>query len=217
MTSPSIMVIDPSLNHPEVSSFNQMTNLSTISFNYHLPVMSDKSSMINSIEKACGIIILGSAASVHDNDDLQHKLREVLDKAIKLEIPTLGICFGHQFLAHHFNGKVDCLWKNEEKKGVREVKILPNRLLGQSSKGTLIYAHKEGVTKCPSNFDIIGSSHMINVEAIEHHTKPIWGFQTHIEASWSFAKRQGIEKEIYLRTRDFGLKILSKFFKYIEL
>ena len=207
MTSPSIMVIDPSLNHPEVSSFNQMTNLSTISFNYHLPAMSDKSSMMNSIEKA----------SVHDNDDWQHKLREVLDKAIKLEIPILGICFGHQFLAHHFNGKVKPLWKNEEKKGVREVKILPNRFLGQSSKGILIYAHKEGVEKCPSNFDIIGSSHMINVEAIEHHTKPIWGFQTHIEASWSFAKRQGIEKEAYLKTRDFGLKILSNFFKYIEL
>ena len=67
------------------------------------------------------------------------------------------------------------------------------------------------------NFDIIGSSHMINVEAIEHHTKPIWGFQTHIEASWSFAKRQGIEKEVYLETRDFGLKILSNFFKHIEL
>ena len=207
MTSPSIMVIDPSLNHPEVSSFNQMTNLSTISFNYHLPAMSDKSSMMNSIEKAC----------VHDNDDWQHKLRELLDKAIKLEIPILGICFGHQFLAHHFNGKVKPLWKNEEKKGVREVKILPNRFLGQSSKGILIYAHKEGVEKCPSNFDIIGSSHMINVEAIEHHTKPIWGFQTHIEASWSFAKRQGIEKEAYLKTRDFGLKILSNFFKYIEL
>ena len=217
MTSPSIMVIDPSLSHPEVSSFNQIADLSTISFNYHLPVMSDKSSMINTLENACGIIILGSAASVHDNDDWQKKLREVLEKAIKLEIPTLGICFGHQFIAHHFNGKVDFLWNNKEKKGIREVNFLPNKLFSLSSDGTLIYAHQEGVTECPTDFNIIGSSRMVNVEAIEHHTKPIWGFQTHIEASWSFAERQGIEKEDYLKTRDFGLRILSKFFRYIEL
>ena len=104
------MVIDPSITHPEVESYNKIAEQCPYPCTYHLPVMSDVDSILKSLSRSCGIIILGSAASVHDQSDWQLVLNNMLFKAIANDIPILGICFGHQFLAHNLGGKVDfCL------------------------------------------------------------------------------------------------------------
>ena len=56
-------------------------------------------------------------------------IEEVILKAIEKQLPILGICFGHQFLAHLFGGKVDYLWDTTKKRGIRKVQTLENNLL----------------------------------------------------------------------------------------
>ena len=60
---------------------------------------------------------MGSAASVNDQYEWMKDIEKVIFKAIEKQLPILGICFGHQFLAHLFGGKVDYLWDTTKKKG----------------------------------------------------------------------------------------------------
>ena len=129
------------------------------------------------------------------------------------DIPILGICFGHQFLASHLGGQVDYLWDKEKKKGTRQVDIKRNSLIDSERTCHLIYSHQEGIINCPSNFEVIASSDMVKMEGIGHESKAIWGFQTHIEASWSFAKRQDISIEDYEKANEHGTQIMQSFFK----
>ncbi len=215
MSNLSLMIIDPSVTHPEVASFNKIVSNCPFPCSYHLPVMSDTSSLSNSFSNTCGIIILGSAASVNEKSDWQLKLGEILDSAMHYDIPVLGICFGHQFLAKHLGGKVDYLWDKKKRKGVRKVNMKISSLIESDYSTELIYSHQEGVVKSSDDINITASSEMVNVEGICHKTKPIWGFQTHIEASLSFAKRQDISKKQYEKIDNNGTDIMKAFYNKI--
>jgi len=54
-----------------------------------------------------GIVITGSHEQVTDRADWSERTASWLVKAVKREIPILGICFGHQILAYALGGKVD--------------------------------------------------------------------------------------------------------------
>lgn len=213
MPQSSLMVIDPSITHPEVSSYNKISECCPLSSTYHLPIISDINSMSRSLHNSCGIIILGSGASVNNKTEWQSILTDIIDQALLKDIPILGICYGHQLLANHLGGKVGYLWNQEKKSGVRDVKIKSNSLARSTQFFPLIYSHQEGVIECPDVFEVIASSEMVKVEGIEHKNKAIWGFQPHIEASWSFANRQGISKNKYLEVEKYGDLIMHTFFK----
>ena len=215
MSRSSLMVIDPSITHPEIASFNKIVETCPMPCTYHLPVISDLDSISRTLSNSCGIIILGSAASVHDKTNWQSVLGEVLDRAMTNDIPVLGICFGHQFLASQLGGKIDHLWNGEKRKGTRDVSIKMNGLIDSDRICNLIYSHQEGIVQCPDDFEIIAYSDMVQIEGIGHTKKAIWGFQTHIEASWSFAQRQGISTEEYEEANEHGTHIMQSFFKEI--
>ena len=86
-----------------------------------------------------------------------------------------------------------------------------NNVIDIDSKYGLIYSHQEGIVNCPNDFRIIAHSKMVKIEGIEHKSKAIWGFQPHIEASWSFAKRQGISHQAYQKLEKSGIQIMQAF------
>lgn len=57
-------------------------------------------------ENYAGVIVTGSHDMVTDRAAWSERTAEWLWKAVKREVPTLGICYGHQLLAHAFGGKV---------------------------------------------------------------------------------------------------------------
>lgn len=174
MTSQSLMVLDPSLIEPEIQSYNHISSRSPVPTTYHLPALFDPKSMDKVIGETCGIILMGSAASVYEKHDWLKNIHSIMDQAFARSIPTLGICFGHQFIAHMFGGTIDYLWNDKKKRGARSVKLNSHSILGESAEGNLIYSHREGVTTCPSNFDISISSEMVKIDGITHKSKPIW-------------------------------------------
>ena len=117
MNSQNLMVIDPALEVPEIESFNGIVARSPIKATYHLPAIHSPVSMHGQVKNTRGIILMGSAASVHDEYEWMNDIEKVINKAIEKQLPILGICFGHQFLAHLFGGKVDYLWNTTKKKG----------------------------------------------------------------------------------------------------
>ncbi|MDC1037929.1 gamma-glutamyl-gamma-aminobutyrate hydrolase family protein [Candidatus Marinimicrobia bacterium] len=216
MNSKSLMVIDPSLIKPEIQSYNHISSRSPVTTTYHLPALFDPKSMDIVISETCGIILMGSASSVYDKHEWLTNIHSILEQAFARNIPTLGICFGHQFIAHMFGGTIDYLWNDEKKKGTRIVKLNNHSILEESVEGDLIYSHREGVTICPSNFEISAKSDMAQIDGITHKSKPIWGFQPHIEATFDFAKSSGVSEESFQPAFQFGTQILDRFLKKLE-
>ena len=216
MNSKTIMIIDPSLKTPEIESYNKLALKSPVKTSYHLPAIQSTKSMVESMNNILGIILLGSAASVHDDFEWMKDIELVLKKAVDNKIPILGICFGHQLIGKIFGGKIDFLWGSKKKIGIRKVKINRNSLLKDSWEDYLIYSHNEGVVSCPKNFSIFGSSTMVATEAMSHNYLPIWSFQSHIESSKDFAERIGVNQKDFEKTIPLSDRLINAFFKKIS-
>lgn len=54
-----------------------------------------------------GVIVTGSHAMVTDRADWSETLAAWLREAVAQQVPLLGICYGHQLLAHALGGQVD--------------------------------------------------------------------------------------------------------------
>ena len=159
---------------------------------------------------------MGSAASVNDQYEWMKDIEKVIFKAIEKQLPILGICFGHQFLAHLFGGKVDYLWDTTKKRGIRKVQTLENNLLVEPQDDFLVYSHQEGVTISPKDFEVSATSEMVKIEGMVHKELPIWSFQPHIESSRTFATRIGVNSKDFEKTRPYSSVLLESFLKNLK-
>src|SRR3989338_2696873 len=66
-----------------------------------------------------GMILSGGAASVYDKESPKYD-----SEILKLGVPILGICYGHQLIAHIKKGEVKSADSGEY--GTTELKILKN-------------------------------------------------------------------------------------------
>ena len=122
-----------------------------------------------------GIIISGSHESVY-------KAKPNFDKKIlELGIPILGICYGHQLLAHLMGGKVEKAEKAEF--GIAELFIdkRDEILHGLEAKEKVWMSHSDEVKKLPENFEILAHTKNCKIAAFKHKTKKLYGVQFHPE------------------------------------
>lgn len=124
-----------------------------------------------------GIIISGGPDSVYAKKAL------TLDKKIfNLGIPILGICYGHQLIAHLLGGQVSQSEKGEY--GHRELATLKTKktpLQGLNKKIDVWMSHRDQVVKLPPGFEVIAKSSSCPVAAMIDRRRRIVGLQFHPE------------------------------------
>jgi GMP synthase (glutamine-hydrolysing) len=215
MKRPHIMVIDPGVIEPELNALNHLMHLSPVPLTYHLPALFGVETLSRDEEAVTGIIVFGSASSVNERKPWQVELERWLHGRIEQGVPTLGICYGHQMLAHMFGGKVDYLFPDRRKLlGFREVRLEPDPLWGgQSIKGKVCISHNEAVVSVPETMKVIGASDDVKVDALKHRSRAVWSFQFHPEATPDFLAVRG-----YSGCREechqFGYSLLNHFLNF---
>lgn len=214
---PHVVVIDPGTRVAEVDCFNHLVQLSPLKLTYQLPALFGLQPFDESHYPIAAIILLGSQSSVHNKEDWQRELTKWLLPKIQEGIPTLGICYGHQWITHNFGGKVGHLYPEKNKRlGFHRVSLEPNPLWkDQRLEGQLLFSHREVVIRCPDSMCVVGKSKDTETEAIRHKELPLWGFQAHLEATPAFLKNHGISQPAQLKIFSFGYSLLTHFFHYV--
>ena len=206
-----LMVIDPAIVKPAIESFNRIASVAPYPVTYHLPALYGTNSLNMFNKNVRGIIVMGSAASVNDDNKWQRDISDIVINASANCIPVLGLCYGHQLIGHIYGGKVEPLWSGEKKQGKRIVRLKKSTMWGKPSSGPLLYSHQDGVTKVPPGFEIIADSDLVSTDAIASKSEPVWGFQTHPEATQTFVDDHNLPVKDTKEPFRFGHSILDKF------
>lgn len=212
-----ILVIDPAVKNPELITFNHLAQTSQVPLTYHLPALFGLQSLQKTKpEQVRGIIILGSLSSVNEKLSWQENLGLFLRPFLAEKTPVLGLCFGHQFIAHLFGGKVQHVFPDQKKHlGFRKVQLKENPLWGERREGELYVSHNEHVVTVPKDFSVSAESPEIAIEGLAHNHLPIWSFQPHPEAGPKFQEVR--EDQSHLsdpKKFEFGNSLVGAFLRF---
>jgi GMP synthase (glutamine-hydrolysing) len=130
------------------------------------------------IEDLDGLVLSGGAPSVGLNPELMGNNGEYLDR---LDIPILGICAGHQFMAKHFGGDASRAKVPEFGKSVVTIHE-PDALFEGLPKTLEVWeSHNDEVSVLPKGFVGLASSPNCAVQAMRSLDRPLFGLQFHPE------------------------------------
>ncbi len=149
---------------------------------------------------AAAIVIMGSAASVHDAPDLRPWLGPLaawLDPLLAPDgprVPLLGICFGHQLVAHRAGGAVGFRVDPAARplRAIVPTHLSGCRLLPGEQALTVVASHREVVTRPPPGWQVVGHRPDGTLDALQHPRLPFFAVQFHPEAGPGFLARRGI-------------------------
>jgi GMP synthase (glutamine-hydrolysing) len=152
---------------------------------------------LNSVMNADGVILTGSELNLSDYD-AQKKMKNVLYVIRNYKKPVLGICFGHQLIAHAFGFQVDYMEdRNSEWERVINLEINTPYDLIKGNSTYVEVTHQQEIKYTPEfekYFQIFSSSQNCRIHLIKHRILPIYGVQGHPETNKSTKARQnGLE------------------------
>ncbi|MBQ1708961.1 MAG: glutamine-hydrolyzing GMP synthase, partial [Bacteroidales bacterium] len=141
-----------------------------------------------------GVILSGSPCSVTSPDAPQVDLR-----GIKGRLPLLGICYGAQYLAHHYGGAVASAGSREYGRAELEVKQRDPLFDGVPPKSQVWMSHGDTITRLPDNSTVLASTVSVTNAAYRIFGEKTYAVQFH--------------PEVY--HTEYGSRILANFVKTI--
>lgn len=133
-----------------------------------------------------GVVVTGSPAMVSEREPWSERTGEWLAAAVQAEIPVLGVCYGHQLLAHALGGEAGYNPRGRET-GTHEVELLDAALddplfKGFPSRFPAQLTHRQSALKLPHNAVLLARNEYEPHQAFR--VGPCaWGVQFHPEFS----------------------------------
>ncbi|MBS0556518.1 MAG: glutamine amidotransferase [Proteobacteria bacterium] len=161
----------------------------------------DRGASLPAPGSVAGVIVTGSGAMVTDRLAWSEATARWLRRAIDADIPVLGVCYGHQLLAHAMGGRVGY---NPRGREMGTVEIARTRaahedaLFGSMPDAFAAQAtHLQTVLEPPRDAVVLARSSLDSCQAVRFAPRA-WGLQFHPE----FGAR---EMGAYIRARDGAL------------
>jgi GMP synthase (glutamine-hydrolysing) len=128
-----------------------------------------------------GIILSGSPFSVRD----ENALHPALDKIVGMR-PVLAICYGAQYVANYYGGKVERSQKREYGKAHLKQQPIQDPLLeGIPDTSQVWMSHGDTITRLPTGFELLAGTDSIEVAAFRSRAgtfaHPLYCLQFHPE------------------------------------
>lgn len=100
---------------------------------------------------------------------------------MNFNVPTVGFCLGHEFIAVLYQAKVKRLPEYQNKKQRLILTDMDDPIFSGIAQPEFVIQkkHQFHIPTCPKDFKIIAHSEVCPVEIIRHVEKPIYGFQGH--------------------------------------
>lgn len=129
------------------------------------------------LKEAAGIILSGGPQSVYDKGSPQ------ADPAVlRLGVPVLGICYGHQWLAHALGGTVTPgKTKEYGHTVIRKEADGGAMLAGLPDSFTVWMSHGDEVSAVPEGFTVTATSDSCQCAAMADASRGLYGTQFHLE------------------------------------
>ena len=122
-----------------------------------------------------GIIFSGGPSSVYDSDAPMPE-----NKIFDMNLPLLGICYGHQLIVNKFGGKVKRANK-EYGSSLLTIDSDKDLLNGVGESVRAWMSHGDEAEQIPEGFKVIGHTESAKAAAIAYEEKSIYGIQFHPE------------------------------------
>jgi GMP synthase (glutamine-hydrolysing) len=138
-----------------------------------------------------GIVISGGPASVYEAGSPN------IDPGIfDTAVPVLGICYGHQLVAHHLGGRVRKGERGEY--GIAHLTITGDDPLWAGVQNSQIWMnHRDTVAAAPCGFHVTASTETSGIAAMSDPSRRIFGVQFHPEVVHTRAGQKIIENFVF--------------------
>lgn len=141
---------------------------------------------------AKGIIFSGGPNSVYGEGAFH------IDPAIfELGLPILGICYGMQLMAHHYEGKVEGSEKREYGKADIHV-TATNKIFADLPTDQVVWmSHGDHVTEVPAGFEITATSPSCPIAGMADESRNLYAVQFHPEVQHSVHGNDLLRKFVF--------------------
>jgi GMP synthase (glutamine-hydrolysing) len=139
----------------------------------------DNTTPVEDLRQLDGLILSGGAARIGLSGELGN-----CGAFLELDIPILGICAGHQFMARYYGG--DARESPEPEFGAMEIELVNEGgkiFAGTPEKQMVWESHNDEVHVVPDGFFITAKSPSCKVQGMENELGTRFGLQFHPEVN----------------------------------
>ena len=160
-------------------------------------IISHKKIKLKDIDQTIkGIILSGGPLNVYQINKYSFD-----KKIINLNIPILGICFGHQILSKLNGGRVK--QSKHREFGLANIykkseSLLTKNFFNKKKSKRVWMSHADQVSKLPKDFKVVASSTNSKFTIIENKKKNFYGIQFHPEVTHTENGKKLISNFIFL-------------------
>ena len=135
------------------------------------------------LQKDPDLVILTGSNFMLAKADTRMVFQPEMDLVRKIDLPFLGICFGHQLIGAAYGSEVVDL--GHTVRDFKEIRLIGNDPIFDGLPGSIKVSesHRQTLNRVPEEFRNLAESATSKVEAIGHKSRPIYGVQFHPERS----------------------------------
>ena len=177
-----ILALNPQL--PSLEGWQSEGDWGGLPF-HRVPMPSDVEAWFD--DGVAALIISGSRSNLTMHESWMDEAADFVRRAVEHGVPTLGICFGHQALAHTLGGEV----KRRDVWGLGaqpiNIHCVKPWMIPQLSSPIISFCHEDEVTKLPEGGKLVGGNESCEI-AMFTKGDHIFSMQPHPEFSNEFTR-----------------------------